>query len=133
MAIGSQYRRNSITVPIYTNRDQIDVQFPAKWEICCACNGHGTTTRHIECDGGGFTASEWQEACGDDPDFADDYFSGRYDRECCDCNGLGRVQVIDEEAVTGWREKVFLRALRAQQRDSAEIDAIHAAERRMGA
>jgi hypothetical protein len=125
--------KNTITVDIYTNRDAIKVSFPARWIICEACDGHATTTRHIECDGGGFTASEWADACGDDPDFAKDYFSGRYDRPCPDCKGLGRVQVIDEEAVTGWRQKILLRAYHDQECDNREIDAIHAAERRMGA
>jgi RecJ-like exonuclease len=125
--------RSSITVEIYTNRDALKASFPARWVICPACEGHATTTRHIECDGGGFTADEWAEACGDDEDFADDYFSGRYDRPCPDCNGLGRIMVIDEDQVTGWRETILLKAYRAQQRDSREIDAMQEAERRMGA
>jgi hypothetical protein len=125
--------RNTVRITVYTNRDGIEVDFPAKWHICGSCDGHATTTRHIECDGGGFTASEWADACGDDPDFADDYFSGRYDRACPNCNGLGRVHTIDEDAVTGWRLKVLLQAYRKQQRDDADIDAIQRAERRMGA
>jgi RecJ-like exonuclease len=125
--------RNTITVPVYTNRDQIDATFPARWIVCPACDGRATTTRHIECDGGGFTASEWAEACGDDEDFAEDYFSGRYDRECPTCKGRSTIQVIDEEAVTGWRERILLKAYYEQERDSREIDAIQAAERRMGA
>lgn len=125
--------RNTITVPVYTNRDQIDVRFPARWIICEACDGHATTTAHIECDGGGFTGEEWAEACRDCEDFADNYFGGAYDRPCPSCNGRGSVQVIDEESVTGWRERILLKAYFAQERDSREIDAIHAAERRMGA
>jgi hypothetical protein len=125
--------RNSLTVTVYTNRDGIEVAFPARWVICDACDGHATTTRHIECDGGGFTASEWADACGDDPDFAEDYFSGRYDRPCPYCNGLGRVQAIDEDAIRGWRQTILYRAYCAQEADSAAIDAMHAAERRMGA
>lgn len=125
--------RNTITVDLATNRDMIEWTFPARWEICFTCDGHATTTRHIECDGGGFTASEWAEACGDDPEFAEDYFAGRYDRPCPDCKGLGRVQVIDRERVTSWRDKIALRAYDAQLADDAEIEAIHAMERRMGA
>ena len=122
-----------LSVTIYSNRTEHTVAFPAKWAICGACDGHATTTRHIECDGGGFTASEFDEACDGDPDFADDYFGGRYDRPCPSCNGLGRVQEIDEEYVTDWRSKIFLRAYYAQERDNREIDAMHEAERRMGA
>lgn len=125
--------RNSITVPIYTNRDQIDVSFPAVWIICQACDGHATTTRHAESDGGGLTASEFDEACHDDEDFADKYFGGFYDRPCPSCSGKGRVQAIDEDNVTGWRDRIFLKAYKAQERDSRAVDAIHAAERAMGA
>jgi len=125
--------RNTIEIVVYGDRDEHRFTFPVRWEICPACDGHATTTRHIEPDGGGFTASEWAEACGDDPDFEEDYFSGRYDRPCPDCSGKGRVQVIDKEAVTNrWLLKVLAEYHR-QQRDSAEIDAIHEAERRMGA
>lgn len=121
----------NITLPIYTNRDQIDVKFPAKWAICPDCEGCATDRgRSVECDGGGFTSSEWNDQ---DEDFRQDYMAGRYDQPCGFCKGLGRIQSIDEEAVTGWREKILLKAYRDQQRDSAEIDAIHAAERRMGA
>lgn len=125
--------RNTIAVTLYGNRGEIEWQFPARWEICPACDGHATTTRHIECDGGGFTGEEWAEACRDDEDFAEKYFGGFYDRPCPDCKGLGRVQVIDEERVTSWRDKIALKAHVAQLRDTAEIDAIHAMERRMGA
>lgn len=125
--------RHHIDLTIYTNRCEIRMSFPARWAICPACEGDALTTRHIECDGGGFTASEWADACDDDPDFAEDYFGGRYDRPCPDCNGLGRVQVIDEDAELDWRRRILLKAYREQERDSAEIDAIQAAERRYGA
>lgn len=125
--------RNTLTLTLYGNRGDHQVAFPARWAICPACDGHATTTRHIECDGGGFTASEWADACGDDPDFAEDYFSGRYDRPCGDCDGKGRVQEVDGERIGNrWLKKLHDEYLR-QERDSAEIDAIHAAERRMGA
>lgn len=129
--------RNSITVPVYTNRDQIDVTFPARWAICPVCEGCATDRgASVECDGpygeggNGFTASEWADQ---DDDFKSDYLAGRYDRPCEACDGLGRVQAIDQDAVTGWRERILLKAYRAQERDSRAVDAIHAAERRMGA
>ncbi len=131
--------RNTIMIVVYGRHVEIDWHFPARWEICFGCEGHGTTTRHIECDGSGFTGSEWAEACdadpGDDgePGFAEKYFGGHYDEPCPDCKGLGRVQVIDEELVTGWRDKIALKAHHKNQREFAEIEAIHAAERRMGA
>lgn len=122
-----------IIVEVYTHRDAIQFAFPARWVICSSCEGNAVTTRHIECDGGGFTASEWEDICHDDEDFAEKYFGGHHDRPCPDCDGLGRVQVIDEDAVTGWRERILLDAYYQQQLDSREIDAIQAAEMRAGA
>jgi RecJ-like exonuclease len=122
--------RNTITVPIYTNRDQIDVSFPARWVICSECAGNASTSRHVECDGGGFTASEWNDQ---DDDFRQDYMAGVYDRPCDCCDGKGRIQIIDQKAVLGWRERIFLTAFKKQERDNREIDAMQAAERRMGA
>jgi hypothetical protein len=95
------------------------------------CEGCATDRgASVECDGGGFTSSEWAEQ---DDDFKARLSRGVYDRPCGPCKGLGRVQGIDEDAVTGWRERIFLKAYHAQERDSRAIDAIHAAERRMGA
>ncbi len=120
-----------IKVDIYTNRDAIEVSFPARWAICPACEGCATDRgRSVECDGGGFTSSEWAEQ---DDDFKEDYLAGRYDRPCEPCKGLGRVQVIERDEVRGWRMKLLLRAYDAQVRDNYDIDAMHAAERRMGA
>jgi RecJ-like exonuclease len=125
--------KNIMKVTVHTNRDGIEVTFPSRWVICCACDGNATTTRHIECDGGGFTASEWEQACDDDEDFAENYFGGHYDRPCPDCNGLGRVQAIDEEAVRGWRQKILLAEYHRQMADNRAIDREQEMERRMGA
>jgi hypothetical protein len=94
-------------------------------------NGHRSIVN--DPDGGGFTASEWRDACDENEDFEHDYFSGAYDRPCPSCAGKGRVQVIDTERVTSWRDKIVLKEFKRQERDSAEIDAMHEAERRMGA
>jgi len=131
--------RNTIIITVYGRADGIDVRMPAKWIICQACDGHATTTRHIEPDGGGFTASEWVDACDDDPGFdgedgfREKYLGGFYDRPCPTCEGKGRVQVIDREAVTGWRHRILLQEHDRQIVDLREIDAIEAMERRMGA
>lgn len=125
--------RNTITVTVYGRTVEHQWAFPARWIICPECNGHATTTRHIEADGGGFTGEEWAEACRDDEDFAEKYFGGFYDRPCPSCEGKGRIQTIDAKRVTSWRDRIALKAYRAHQRDMAEIDAMQEAERRMGA
>lgn len=123
--------RQTLKITVYTNRDGIDVELPARWAVCPACDGGGTDRgAHYECDGGGFTASEWAEQ---DEDFRDDYMAGRLDRTCETCKGRTTILEIDEEACTGWRNRILLKAYREQQADSADIDAMQAAERRMGA
>lgn len=123
--------RQTLDVNVYTKRADIPVQFPARWAVCPACDGGGTDRgASVECDGGGFTGSEWRDL---DPDFRRDYLSGRYDRPCYTCKGRTTVLEIDEEACTGWRFRILLAEYRRQMADSAEIDAMHAAERRMGA
>jgi RecJ-like exonuclease len=125
------YMRDKIKVNVYTNRDAIEVAFSARWVICSACEGCATDRgRSVECDGGGFTSSEWAEQ---DDEFKQDYLAGRYDRPCTYCNGLGRVQEIDEEQVQGWREKILYKEYCRQLQDNYDIDAMQAAERRMGA
>lgn len=118
--------RSTITVPIYTNCQQIDATFPARWHICAHCEGSAKSSSYL----GAYTASEWAEQ---DDDFKENYMAGGYDRPCDACDGLGRVQTIDRKAVTGWRQRILLKAYRAQERDSRACDAIHAAERAMGA
>lgn len=118
--------KNTITVAIYTNRNQLDVEFPARWVICSHCSGNAKTSSHL----GAFTSSEWREL---DDEFKEDYVAGYYDQPCEPCKGLGRVQVIDEEKCTGWRKRILLNAYYAEQRDDAEYEALRDFERRMGA
>jgi hypothetical protein len=77
--------------------DGTEYQVPTVWEICDVCRGEGKHSRGIEHDGGGITASEWEEMCWGDPDFPDDYMRGRYDQPCDECHGTGKVRVPDED------------------------------------
>ena len=79
---------------------------PYTWGICDTCRGHGTSSAYL----GAFTAQEITE----DPDFAQDYFDGRYDRRCEDCKGTGKVQDLDHDACT--EEEI---ALFQEQEDEA--------------
>lgn len=104
---------------------------PCVYEVCGACSGRGTTTRHIEAEGGGFTSSEWAEMCDGDPDFAEDYFSGAYDRDCPDCDGR-RVCPVPKDDI--WKSKnPVAKELRSWIRSEQQYRAEVAAERRMGA
>jgi DnaJ-class molecular chaperone len=124
--------RDHITVTLYsgTSDKEHQVSFPALWAICPECDGCATDRgASVECDGGGFTASEWHDL---DEDFREEYLAGRYDRPCGYCDGKGRIQEVDTAKLGRWQQKLH-RYYRAQQRDFAEIDAVMAAERRMGA
>jgi hypothetical protein len=110
--------------------EETPVSFPAHFEICPSCNGEGATSRAAECDGGGFTASEWAEQ---DDDFKEGYLAGDYDRPCEDCQETpGRILVLDREAC----DAKLLALFDQQSADNAQIDREmrqeRDAERRMG-
>lgn len=121
---------NRMVLTLFDGQDEREVRVPFKFEICPECNGSASTSRHIECDGGGFTASEFAEACDGDEDFADDYFAGRYDRPCDECRGTpGRVMVPDLDTLSADDRKLW----EEQCADEIAYQAESAAERRMGA
>jgi hypothetical protein len=72
---------------------EVELDAPAHWEICSRCSGNGT---HVNpnIDGNGITSSEWAEW---DEDEREGYFSGRYDVQCEDCSGSGKILEIDHE------------------------------------
>lgn len=108
--------------PVIHNEDGSETVLPFRWIICGQCNGNGTSSAYL----GAYTQADMDEA---GPEFREDYFAGRYDRECETCGGSGKIMVADEKRMT----KAQVRELREQRRADREIDAIHAAERRMGA
>lgn len=124
-------RKSSDTISVVLFEDDGDVErtveFKARWEICSGCDGCATDRgASVECDGGGFTSSQWAEL---DDEFRQNYLDGVYDRPCTYCEGLGRVQVIDRAAA----DPADLAIYDQNQRDEADYRAICAAERRMGA
>lgn len=126
-----------ISITLYAEHEHT-FKFPARFAVCWDCEGHGTDRgRNIECDGGGFTASEWDEQ---DEDFRRDYMAGRYDLPCPTCKGLRVVKEIDTDTidlVVSKPRRKYLNKLLAfkdrQDREEAEYQAMCRAERRMGA
>lgn len=106
--------------------DDSEIAVPTKWEICSHCSGDGTTCAHVECDGGGFTSSEWAEQ---DDDFKRDYLAGRYDRPCPSCDGRGSVKAADYSRMSADQVKAF----EAQLADDRDYDRLCRMERMMGA
>lgn len=89
---------NTMKIKIYGEDDDGDfeeeVEVPSKWEICQECRGNGThVNRNI--DGNGLTAEQWEDW---DDEEREGYFSGRYDVQCKECAGTGKIQVVDYES-----------------------------------
>jgi hypothetical protein len=101
-----------------------EVHLPANWEICGDCRGEGKSSAYL----GAFTAEDMHE----DPDFADDYMAGHYDRTCDTCHGKGRVLVPDHDACQSkpeWKAALDRRYQRIQ--DAYEDAAVYRAEMRL--
>ena len=77
-----------------------DIVLPTCWAVCSVCNGEG---KHVKLgiDGNGISTQEFN----DDPDFADEYFSGAYDVTCNACRGRTTVRVVDETQMSEERIK----------------------------
>lgn len=103
--------------------DDIELELPAKYEVCSLCNGKGS---HVNpsIDAHGLSREDLAE----DPSFADDYLSGMYDETCYECGGRRVQPVVDEKHA----DKETLK--RFQDRARSEADYIRECEyeRRMG-
>lgn len=108
--------------------EEHEIKLPAKWALCPHCEGCGTDRgASVECDGGGFTSSEWAEQ---DEDFRTDYLAGRYDRPCDYCRGhVGRTLVVDRARVNPATLALYDR----EQREESSYRQQCAMERRLGA
>lgn len=95
-----------------------EVNLPAHWAICDRCNGEGKSSAHL----GAFTGEQMRE----DPEFAEDYMSGVYDKPCHVCSGTGKVQIVDRDRC---KSEEQLAALKHMD-DKAEWEAESRAERR---
>lgn len=87
-------------IVLYSDSED-EVTIPARWDVCPACRGR----KKVPLQGIAFTADDMAE----DPDFAEDYRRGFYDRPCTECKGEGLVAVPDEprcspEQLAAYRE-----------------------------
>jgi len=96
------------------NGDELEFDLPMKWEICGDCRGNGSHV-HRAIDGHGIGMEEFAE----DPEFAEAYYSGRYDVCCETCGGSGKVQIVDEDAVKRLGLESVLEEWEALQADAA--------------
>lgn len=92
-----------------------------KFEVCGQCEGSGTMV-DPRVDAGGLSQEDFDE----DPEFREDYFSGRYDMTCNQCKG----QRVTPALIF---PKAIQEAVEDFERDSWDDAAESAAERAMGA
>ena len=107
-----------MAILLYTDDDN-PITLPERFELCPCCEGRGTSSGYL----GAFTREELY----DDPDFAEDYLAGRYDRPCQECQGLRVVAVVDEDRCP----PNLLEEYRKQQADEADCRDIERQERLM--
>ena len=92
-----------------------------EWDICDLCRGSGGHSNRF----GAFSADEWNEH---DDEFHANYLSGAYDENCEDCDGTGKVLVLDESELSDEARQYLYDYLQ----DEYETAAMYAAERRAG-
>lgn len=91
-------------------------RLPHRWEVCPVCDGRGSHVNPaIDCNGLS------SEDFADDPDFEEEYFSGRYDMTCNRCGGRTTVPVVDEARLTH-RQKRALTLYRARSMREAKYE-----------
>jgi len=96
------------------------IEVPTAFEVCGTCDGSGKVV-NPNIDASGLTREDFA----DDPDFAEDYFSGAFDIGCPACGGL-RVQAVPK--FPKWLEDM----IKEHDRDEAEYVRVVCAERAMG-
>lgn len=116
-----------LTLDEETCEIEIEIELPAKFEVCSRCAGEG---KHVNpaIDGNGIAQDDFDA----DPDFEEGYFSGRYDITCERCEGKRVELVVDAAECKRQGMEKQLKAYYQHRRDLREVDAIYEAERRMG-
>ncbi len=121
-------KRNTITLTIVDDEteDELEVEFPAVFEVCGTCEGKGS---HVNpsIDSEGISADEFAE----DPDFEESYFAGHYDQTCNECDGLRVVPQVDETHLSDLQKAQFKSWSDGESR-RYDYESERAHERRMG-
>ncbi len=106
---------------------EIEVEFPAKYQVCGVCDGKGKVVNPA-IDSNGLTQEDFDE----DPDFRENYFSGMYDIECPHCHGKRVVPSINRLALNE-NQKRALKIYDDNVKDELEFESQCRMERMMGA
>lgn len=90
-----------IATVIFDNGEGEEVKrtVKCKFDVCETCNGKGSHVNpSIDCCG--LSSDDFAE----DPDFAEDYFSGTFDVPCYECGGQRVVPVVIPDLAPDWWE-----------------------------
>lgn len=113
---GAMTDRSNVMTIFDDDGNEHEVVLPTRYEVCPVCDGKGSHVNpSIDCNGLS------SEDFADDPDFREDYFSGRYDQICGTCNGLRVVQEVDYKALSPelkrlWDNECTERSMAEQER-----------------
>ena len=110
---------NRMTAVVDGDNGEREVSF--RYEVCAVCQGRGQHT-NPSIDRHGLSREDFDQW---DAEEISDYFTGAYDVRCEYCEGRAVVPVTDD--------KTILAEIAEYEADMAEMYAIEAAERRMGA
>lgn len=107
-------------------QDVESFEFPFKFEVCPTCEGKGKHV-HPDIDRNGLSSEDFDR----DPDFQDDYMSGRYDVQCYECHGNRVVPEVDEDRLNE-QQKVWFACLQLFLEEEAAYAYARAKEIQMG-
>lgn len=116
-------KKMKASVLLYNDEDgEVEVEVDVVFEVCSLCHGKGT---HVNpaIDAGGLTRDDFN----DDPDFYQEYRSGRYDVRCAECNGHNVVPTISPDA-----DPEIAKRIQKKIQDDHDYAHLCAMERAMG-
>lgn len=108
------------SIEIHDDEGEV-IELPKVWEICGHCRGSGKSSAYL----GSFTSDEWAH---EDEDFKEDYVRGAYDRSCDDCDGSGKIEIVDYDKLKPEQKEKYDNACKEEAAYRAEVEM----ERRMG-
>lgn len=101
--------------------DEIEVSIRTENVVCPECNGEGKSSAHL----GAFSGEDLDN----DPEFAEAYFAGAYDRQCGACKGKRVIAQPTESLNTPENWKLYMDYCE----DEAVYQSMVRSERAMGA
>lgn len=107
--------RKQVTIEVVDEDGMVEVLVPVTFDVCCTCHGCGVVV-NPDIDRHGLSREDFAE----DPDFAEDYFSGVYNITCPECCGRNVVPKPDYSRMNTDSARLVDKYLRDRQRSIRE-------------